>query len=145
MTSSSPWVPSVPFSFMCSEFFVYAVHLFWETKLLNQTGIAALLSCLSCNILLYSSFLTRNLWNGTQLSGQMLYFQHTWKQTNESDMFYGSSVTHGWVYIFVAVIIFQYSVIANCDFQESKTSAALLISDIVWKSPSLVAVAVFTN
>lgn len=44
--------------------------------------------------------------------------------------------------IFAAAIIFQYSIIANCDFQESETSAALLISDIVLKSPFLVALAV---
>lgn len=44
--------------------------------------------------------------------------------------------------LFAAAVIFQYSIIANCDFQESKTSAALLISDIVLKSPILVAVAV---
>lgn len=56
------------------SFFVYAVHLFWETKLLNQTGIAALLSYLSCSILLHGSFLTRNLWNGTLCLGQMVYF-----------------------------------------------------------------------
>ena len=49
-----------PLVFVCSKFFfVYAVHLFLETKLLNQTGIAALLSCLSCNILLYSSFFNK--------------------------------------------------------------------------------------
>lgn len=52
-TSCSLWFYSQQVFF----FFLRAPHLFWKTMLLTQTEIAALLSCLSCNIWLKGSFL----------------------------------------------------------------------------------------
>lgn len=78
--AKTQWLPSLHRSpvfplVSCVVRFLSTVYIyFWETKLLNQTGIAALLSYLNCNFLLYSSFLTRNLWNGALHSEQLLYF-----------------------------------------------------------------------
>lgn len=107
--------PLVSFAVSFFSLSVLCIY-FWEGKLLNQTGIAALLSCLSCNILQCGSFFNKKSQKWDTTTALFLTYS-TWKETNKSDMFHGSSVTLRWVCIYSC---YNFSIRHNCELWFSK-------------------------